>query len=265
MMVRAVGTVRLSLVVISLALAAVVSSGPALADDDNTAKAKQLFNEAEQHFAKGDFAEANKLYQEAYKLKPLNGFLLNIGQCYRGLGQYEKAIEYYKRYIEGSQNELRKADARRLIKVCEEELAKQPPKPAPEEQPPQPEEKPTPKPPPEPSAPKPPRSKGLPPLVFWSGVGVTSALLLTGIITGAMALSKSSEYQDPNTPYGELQGLKDSGKAARTASTVTFVLCAVAATATTLVYFYTDFGPKEASMAAGPIEGGGLLVLQGRF
>jgi tetratricopeptide (TPR) repeat protein len=256
MKVRAVGAVRLSLVVISLALAAVVSSGPALADDDNTAKAKQLFNEAEQHFANGDFAEASKLYQEAYKLKPLNGFLLNIGQCYRGLGQYEKAIEHYKRYIEGSQNELRKADARRLIKVCEEELAKQPPKPAPEEQPPQPEEKPT---------PKPPRSKGLPPLVFWSGVGVTSALLLTGIITGATALSKSSEYQDPNTPYGELQGLKDSGKAARTASTVTFVLCAVAATATTLIYFYTDFGPKEASMAAGPIEGGGLLVLQGRF
>jgi tetratricopeptide (TPR) repeat protein len=254
--------------VVSLVLAVGFVAPAARADD--TAKAKALFKQAEEKFAASDFDGARVLYEDAYKLKPLPGFLLNIGQCYRKMGQCDKAIDHYNRFLGISTNAQLKTDAQRLIEVCREELAKKPapapaPEPEPEEQPPalEPEPKPDPEPKPEPE-PEPAR-KGLSPVIFWSGVGLTGALLLTGTFTGAMALSKSALYRDVDTPYDDLQDLKDSGRALKTTSTVTFVLGGLAAAATTVLYFYTDFGPKERSVAAAPVEGGGLLVVGGRF
>lgn len=261
----------LSVLSSAILAAMVVMVCPVNARADDTAKAKQLFGRAEKLFTKKSYEEALKLYQQAYDLKPLAGFHLNIGQCYRNLDQCDKAIEQYRLYISKSTNAKRKADTEALIKICEEELAKRPaptaqPAPAPEskldETPPDlSARKPEPAPAP---APAPSRRK-LSPIFFWSGVGVTGALLLTGTITGAVALSKSSEFNDPNTPAADLQDLKDSGTALKTTSTVTFVLAGVAAAGTAALYFFTDFGSREHSVAAAPIEGGGMVVMGGRF
>jgi tetratricopeptide (TPR) repeat protein len=254
--------------VVSLVLAVGLIAPTARADD--TAKAKKLFKQAEEKFAASDYDGARALYEAAYELKPLPGFLLNIGQCFRKMGRCDRAIDYYRRFLESSTNARLKADAQRLIDVCQEELAKKPsPSPAPS---PAPEQKPEEQPPLEPApsqpAPEPgprPARRGLSPILFWSGVGVTGALLLTGTFTGAVALSKSELYRDVDTPYGDLQDLRDTGTALKTTSTVTFVLGGIAAVATTVLYFYTDFGPKERSVAAAPVEGGGVLVVEGRF
>jgi tetratricopeptide (TPR) repeat protein len=236
---------------------------PMAAAADNVAKAKKLFRRAEKQFAKKSFDEALTLYQQAYENKPLAGFHLNMGQCHRNLGQYDKAIEQYNLYLEKAKSDKRKPEVKRLIKLCEAELAKQAPAPVePEPKPVEPElaQQPQPEPKPEPS-----RRSGLNPLFFWGGVGLTSALLITGTITGAVALTKSSDFNDPATPLEDLQGLKDSGSALKTTSTVTFVLAGVAAAGTAVLYVFTDFGSKETSVAAAPVEGGGLVVMSGRF
>lgn len=232
-----------------------------------TERARRLFNEAETRFAQGEYRQALALYQQAFELKPLPGFQLNIGQCYRRLGQCDKAIEHYRRYLDQSRNPKHQADAQGLIDHCERQLAEErrnvPGPPAAgakqAEAPPAPVTAPV-------SGPPAPRRR-LRPHFFWTGVGVSAALLLTGTITGSLALGKSSRFNDPNTPSGELGDLKSSGESLRTASTVTFALGLVATAGTAALLFFTDFRPKEraASVSASPIPGGGLMLMGGQF
>ena len=74
----------------------VLLASPAFAGDD-AVKAK--FDAAETAFDLGDFEKARNLYAEAYELKPLPGFLFNIGQCHKKLGEWNKAAFYYRRYL----------------------------------------------------------------------------------------------------------------------------------------------------------------------
>jgi tetratricopeptide (TPR) repeat protein len=50
-------------------------------------------------FNLGKFADALTDYQAAYEAKPLPGFLFNIAQCYRNMGNYERARFFYRRYL----------------------------------------------------------------------------------------------------------------------------------------------------------------------
>jgi hypothetical protein len=101
-------------------------------------------------------------------------------------------------------------------------------------------------------------------------------MLVTGTITGAMALQKSSKFKDQDTPYEDLQDLKDSGKTLKTVASVTIGIGAAAAVGTAVLYFFTDFGSKEktdtdteegmeTSVTAAPIIGGGMVTVGGRF
>jgi tetratricopeptide (TPR) repeat protein len=243
---------------------------------DDVAKAKRLFKKAEAHFAKGRFQQALELYLRAYEAKPLPGFHFNIGQCYRGLNQHEQAVEHFEKYL-ASPNPKHRADAERLVQLSRDALEQQR-KDQPPEEPPVPEEQPpglAPTPPiaapvapePKPEPPPPPKRgrRRLKPIYFWTGVGVTAALLLTGTITGGMALSKSSEFNDESTPYGDLQDLKDSGESLRTAANVTFGLSLATAVGTAVLYFFTDFSGKETAVSAAPTSGGGMVTVGGSF
>lgn len=255
-------------IVILLIASAVLVSSPALARSKggDVAKAKRLFKQAEEHFAKEEYRKALELYEQAYEAKPLAGFHFNIAQCHRALGEYRPAIEHFEQYLAKSDNPQNKADAERLLQLSRDALAEEERQKALEQEEPVPEPAPVVAPPPKPT-PEPPKSRRrLRPLYFWSGVGVTGGLLLIGTITGAMALSKSSEFNDTSTPYGDLQDLKDSGESLRTASTVTFTLGLVAAAGTAALYFFTDFsGGKEKAVAASPIPGGAVVTAVGRF
>jgi tetratricopeptide (TPR) repeat protein len=61
--------------------------------------ARELYERAEKSFNVGKFAEALTDYQAAYEAKPLPGFLFNIAQCYRNLGNYERARFFFRRYL----------------------------------------------------------------------------------------------------------------------------------------------------------------------
>lgn len=249
----------------SLILSALLMcAAPALGAE---ADAKQLFLKGERHFAAGEFAEALTLYQQAYQLRPLPGFHFNIGQCHRSLGQFEEAIAQFRLYLKKSDPPKHRADAEALIRSCEEELQRiQEAERQAQQSSPQPGAAVV-----DPSArvdgvePRSGDRRGLRPHFFWAGVGLTGALALTATITGALALGKSSSYNDPSTPRGDLQGLKDSGESLSTASTVTFVLTLAAAAGTAVTYFYTDFGPRKGLVSAGPLAGGGAVFLRGQF
>jgi tetratricopeptide (TPR) repeat protein len=72
---------------------------PAHADDAATRTAKRHSAQGEKLFALGKFDLALDEYQQAFDAKPLGDFLYNIGQCYRHLGDYDRAIFSFKKYL----------------------------------------------------------------------------------------------------------------------------------------------------------------------
>jgi tetratricopeptide (TPR) repeat protein len=236
--------------------------------DDATAKARGLFQQAEVHFGVGEFEAALKLYKDAYRAKQLPAFLFNIGQCHRHLSRYPKALFFYRQYLERATDDTYKAEAKRLIKVCERELEKRPPASKPV-QPPQsdPAAQPaaTSQPVAEVSKERPTRRK-LSPVWFYSTLGLAGALFVTGTVTGVAALDRSEEYQDPHTSLAKRRDLKDSGETLRNVSTATIVAGAVAAGGAAVLFFFTSWRPEsESALSAAPIPGGVQVVLGGRF
>jgi tetratricopeptide (TPR) repeat protein len=70
--------------------------------DPDEAKARGLFGEAQKAYDLGQFSAALDQYSEAYKLRPLPGFLFNIAQCHRQLGNFKEASFFYGRFIDKS-------------------------------------------------------------------------------------------------------------------------------------------------------------------
>lgn len=62
-------------------------------------EARHAFQAAEAHFRAGQFAEALAEYQAGYAAAPLPGFLINIAQCQRRLGDLPKARASYQKFV----------------------------------------------------------------------------------------------------------------------------------------------------------------------
>jgi tetratricopeptide repeat protein len=86
----------LAVAMISFAAPAARAGGAGIDDDK---EARRLFEHAELEFNVGKFPEALADYQSAYEAKPLPGFLFNIAQCYRNVGNFERARFFFRRYL----------------------------------------------------------------------------------------------------------------------------------------------------------------------
>jgi hypothetical protein len=132
----------LALVLVATLAGAVRAEGTG----DNEKEARRLFQEAELSFNVGKFAEALAAYQAAYEAKPLPGFLFNIAQCYRNMGDYERARFFFRRYLtlDPRTPNRRRVEAlidemgRLLQQRADEEAARAPTAPAAEPPPPAP-------------------------------------------------------------------------------------------------------------------------------
>jgi hypothetical protein len=86
-----------------VALALVVSSlaAPAAHAAPNAAEreARRDFDEAELSYRAGRYAEALSRYQAGYAAMPLPGFLVNIAQCQRRLGDLKTARATYREFV----------------------------------------------------------------------------------------------------------------------------------------------------------------------
>jgi tetratricopeptide (TPR) repeat protein len=85
---------------LSVALAAHGQKKPS---DEQAARA--LFTDGQKAYDLGEFDRALTLYSDAYKLKPLPGFLFNIAQCHRQLANFERAAFFFGRFIDNSKPE----------------------------------------------------------------------------------------------------------------------------------------------------------------
>ena len=106
-----------------LVLAVCLVAVPAYGDDPATRAARRHFERGEKQFALGKFDEALEEYQTAFDAKPLPGFLYNIGQCYRNLGDYDQAIFSFKKYLNLEPDAANKEAVERLIEELEEKKA----------------------------------------------------------------------------------------------------------------------------------------------
>jgi tetratricopeptide (TPR) repeat protein len=80
-------------------LAAASPARVAAAASEAERAARTHFQAGESHFKAGAFDEALKEYQAGYDAKPLPGFLVNIAQCQRRLGDLKTARATYQKFV----------------------------------------------------------------------------------------------------------------------------------------------------------------------
>jgi tetratricopeptide (TPR) repeat protein len=100
------------------------------------AAARRHFERAEKLYAVERFQEALGEYEAAYQTRPLPGFLFNIGQCYRNLGNWRQAVFAFKKYLQQKPDARNREAVQNLIddierRISEEDQRVPPPPPAP--------------------------------------------------------------------------------------------------------------------------------------
>lgn len=96
---RGVRTRRLWILALTLLLMGASAGNSAAELPETERQARRLFESAEAHFRGGLFAEALAEYQAGYDIHPLPGFLINIAQCHRRLGNLSVAQATYRKFI----------------------------------------------------------------------------------------------------------------------------------------------------------------------
>ena len=107
-----------------LAFVVALAPRPAAAEDAAMRAAKRHYERGEKLFALGKFDEALDEYQKAFDAKPLPGFLFNIGQCYRNLGETDSAIFTYKKFLKLDPDAPNREKVQATIDKLEEEKAR---------------------------------------------------------------------------------------------------------------------------------------------
>src|SRR4051812_19992415 len=77
-----------------------VGGGSARAEDGETGR--RFYKKGEEFLKAGDYRSAAAAFQSGYAAAPRVGFLLNIGNCYRKLGELGKAREFYWRFLDAA-------------------------------------------------------------------------------------------------------------------------------------------------------------------
>jgi len=100
--------------------AALLSSVAASADD--SAEAKTHFNRGVKLYNLGHFQEAIPEFEKAYDLDPAPILLFNIAQSHRQNGNKERALFFYRRYLEQEPNADKRADVEQRMKELAQSL-----------------------------------------------------------------------------------------------------------------------------------------------
>ena len=96
---------------------------------DALKKAQASFDQAQNDYLAGKFDEAAQEFQDAYAARPFPQFLYNVGAAYHMKGKktsdvdaYEKAVEFYKKYLAEEPQAADKAKVEKAIGVLEAEI-----------------------------------------------------------------------------------------------------------------------------------------------
>ncbi|HSY40433.1 MAG TPA: tetratricopeptide repeat protein [Polyangia bacterium] len=102
-----------------------VASGATTARADDAQKARDLFTQGNTYFDLGQFDKAIDAWQNGYQLKNDPGFLYNIAQAYRTMGDAQKAIFFYKRYLSNSPKARNRSEVEQKIEALQKQLSQQ--------------------------------------------------------------------------------------------------------------------------------------------
>jgi tetratricopeptide (TPR) repeat protein len=93
------------------------------ADDPAEKASKRHYERGQKLYNLQKFEEALEQYQKAFDAKPLPGFLFNIAQCQRNLGDYEAAIFSYKKFLQLDPESEKREKVEALIEELEQKTA----------------------------------------------------------------------------------------------------------------------------------------------
>jgi tetratricopeptide (TPR) repeat protein len=100
--------------------------GAAASQDPTEEAAKAEFQRGQTAYHLGQFREALASYNKAYDLEPLPAILFDSAQCYRQLGDLERAVLFYRRYLATAPRGTRSAvTAQTLLDESLAQLAEQ--------------------------------------------------------------------------------------------------------------------------------------------
>jgi tetratricopeptide (TPR) repeat protein len=98
-MTRATTRARIAVIVATALVATLAATRAAAASPEKERESRAHFQSGEAHFKAGEFEEALAEYQAGYDAKPLPGFLVNIAQCQRRLGDLKTARATYQKFV----------------------------------------------------------------------------------------------------------------------------------------------------------------------
>jgi tetratricopeptide (TPR) repeat protein len=93
------------------------------ADDPAEKASKRHYERGQKLYNLQKFEEALEQYQKAFDAKPLPGFMFNIAQCQRNLGDYEAAIFSYKKFLQLEPESEKREKVEALIEELEQKTA----------------------------------------------------------------------------------------------------------------------------------------------
>lgn len=242
---RAALSIAAALVALGLASAPVAQA----ADEppaDPTARAEWLSTQAETAFSEKRFADAIRLYLDAWEASPAASILYNVAFIYdKRLDDPELAIDYYDRAARSPDADPDlKTKARTRIAALQAQLAGN--KPPPDKPPP--DKGPPPKPPPGPH-----REGSAGP---WILLGTGGAVLVGGVVMGLVASSTQGDFDDAESA-ADKRSLQDQG---RTEALIADLLMGtgIAAIGVGVVWAILDAGSDPGEASVNPVGHGGL-------
>jgi tetratricopeptide (TPR) repeat protein len=105
-----------------LALAAGAAADPT---PDSAADAKRLYQEGNTHFNLGEYDKAAENFKEAYRLSKKPLLLYNVAQAYRLGHEPDKALTFYKNFLNSMPDAENRAEVEQYIKDLEALVASQ--------------------------------------------------------------------------------------------------------------------------------------------
>jgi len=202
---------------------------------DPTARAEWLSGQAETAFSERRFADAIRLYLDAWEAAPAASILYNVAFIYdKRLNDPELAIDYYERAAGSADADVElKAKATARVAQLRGDLAKPPDKPP---------EKPPEKPP----------TTGDSRVVPWLVTASGGALLVGGVIMGVVAKGTEGDFSEANTA-AEKRELQSSGK---TQALVADILMGtgIVALGAGIVWLIIDSGSDAGDSSVAPVS-----------
>jgi hypothetical protein len=243
--------------------------GRAEAQGDDMERAKEAYTLGQRHFDAGEYAEALEAFQRSFDAFPHFRTIFSLALCFEKLGEVERAVEAYRRYVDWSGEVPNRGDVERKI---EELRALLPPEPEPAEdtaEGPEPEPEPAPETPPE--TPQQPgtdlRTPG------WVVIGTGAAAVVVGGVMLGLAQRSRREMEDvEGVPYDPAKHdpMKEDGETFEKAGWICGGIGVAALAAGVIMLLVSDVpgegreGPGLEAKAVA-LEGGGALTARWRF